>query len=159
MCVSSLCPKLHPGRRGRGWHQPLQLALVLMKEKKAESCWLLFTPLLKNQMASFFFFAVKPLICCWLLRFLWPLLVVFHDSQEWKGLGPWQGFLQFKCWPTSDSGFFFFLFQLQQLICLPVRMCRTSSSKWKTLSRFPGKPFKTSTEQQYFQRFLISQLL
>lgn len=41
------------------------------------------------------------------VAFLWPLLVVFHDSDEWKGLGPWLGFLQFKCWPTSDSFFFF----------------------------------------------------
>lgn len=41
------------------------------------------------------------------VAFLWPLLVVFHDSDEWKGLGPWLGFLQFKCWPTSDSVFFF----------------------------------------------------
>lgn len=124
-----------------------------MREKKAESCWTLFTPLLKNHLPFFFFFffRFKPLICCWLLRFygrcLWSSMT--HINGKAWVLG--------RVFFSSNVGLLLVLFSdelLQQLICLPVRMSRTSSSKWKTLSHFPGKPFKTSTEQQHFQGLL-----
>lgn len=114
-----------------------------------------FSPRTKRNFCPFFLVAFKLFFCCWLLP--------FYDRCLWSSMTHVNG----KAWVLGSAfcslnvGLLLtpFLFQLQQLICLRVRMSRTSSSKWKTLSHFPGKPFKTSTEQPHFQGFLISPLL
>lgn len=48
------------------------------------------------------------------------------------------------------------MFEVQQLICLSAWMSGTSSSKWKTLSHFPGNLFKN---QHWTEGFLVSPMI